>query len=119
MTIANIMTRNVAQIDLRQSMSVATEMMQRMQISCLLVVENDIPVGILTERDVVRGTASGSTTAQPVVELMSTPLRSIEQTASKSEAYHTLIKHSIRHLRVIDEHAVPRSVVPECAEQTG
>ncbi|ADL54869.1 EAL domain-containing protein [Gallionella capsiferriformans] len=113
MTIANIMTRNVAQIDLRQPMSVATEMMQRMQISCLLVIENNLPVGILTERDVVRGTASGFTTAQPVAELMSTPLRSIEQTASKSEAYHTLIKHGIRHLRVIDEHGNTTGIVSE------
>ena len=113
MTIANIMTRNVAQIAPTLSLSLAAEMMEQKRISSLLVVEDGQHVGILTERDMVRGIASGVETSQPVSVLMSAPLRSVPHTISKMDAYHTLAKHGIRHLLVVNAAGQAQGIVSE------
>ncbi len=119
MTIANIMTRNVASIDAGQTLSAAATAMESLQISCLLVVENGQPVGMLTERDMVRGAANEMSQTLPVSSLMSTPLISIGQTASKVQAFHTLISHGIRHLLVVDDEGKTAGIVSETDFRAG
>ena len=102
MTIANIMSPVVAQITPDLPLASAAKMMEDKHISSLLVVENGQPVGILTESDLVRGIANDVATSLPVSALMSAPLRSVALTTNKVDAYHTLIKHGIRHLLVVD-----------------
>lgn len=113
MTIANLMTRNIVQISPNLPLAHAAEMMELKRISSLLVMDNGVQIGILTERDLVRGIANGVATTLPVSALMSSPLISIKQTASKVEAYHTLVKHGIRHLLAVDEQGHPAGIVSE------
>jgi CBS domain-containing protein len=80
--------------------------MSEHQCSCLVVVGGDIPLGVLTKRDLVRvvaganGTASASETA--VSHVMSTPAVTVRDTCSVFEALVICESRRIRHLPVVD-----------------
>lgn len=74
--------------------------------SCVLVVEDDQLVGILTERDVVRLVAQQpSLRGMKMQQVMSHPVATLcESTITKlSPAYHQFQHHHVRHLPVLDD----------------
>lgn len=113
MTIDTIMTCDVAQIPPDLPLAAAAEMMEQKRISSLLVVENGQYVGILTERDMVRGIANEVMISSPVSVLMSVPLVSVPLDSSKADAYYALIKNGIRHLLVLDKDGRAAGIVSE------
>jgi CBS domain-containing protein len=73
-------------------------------IGALLVVENDQPVGLLSERDysrkvILHGLRSRETTVRTI---MSAPLLTISPDASVQEALSMMTEKYIRHLPVLD-----------------
>jgi predicted transcriptional regulator len=66
-------------------------------------MENNTPVGIVTERDFVRRViAMGKSTTTRVSEVMSTPLRVIDPEAPIKEAARRMVNKGIRRLAVIE-----------------
>jgi CBS domain-containing protein len=61
----------------------------------------------------VRGISNNMETSLPVSALMSAPLLGIPLTTSKVDAYHTMVKHGVRHLRVVDADGHPAGLVSE------
>ena len=54
-SVKDIMTKNVITIDVDKTVFEAAELMSAKGIGCLVItVDNDVPVGIVTERDFVR-----------------------------------------------------------------
>jgi CBS domain-containing protein len=88
----------------------ATEVLNKLYgygISCVMVSEEDTPIGIITERDIVgvafdyaSGKGNARTTA---LELMSPSLTTVSATATLDEAIALTEEHRIRHLPVVDE----------------
>ena len=73
-------------------------------IGALLVVENDQPVGLLSERDysrkvILHGLRSRETTVRTI---MSAPLLTISPDASVQEGLSMMTEKYIRHLPVLD-----------------
>ena len=72
--------------------------------SCLVITDNEIPVGIITERDVVRlvGDWIGNriSLAQPIRDIMSQPIVTIGANASLSDALVIAKSKKLRHLPV-------------------
>lgn len=82
----------------------ALSLMARRSVSCIVVMENDQPAGIFTERDVVRCVANGTDlSTTPVGSVMSPTVASTPLTATPQETIGLMIKKSIRRLLVIDE----------------
>jgi len=52
--VKDLMTKDVVTIDLRKTVLDAAPLMGEKSLGCLVVVDGDIPVGIVTERDLVR-----------------------------------------------------------------
>jgi len=78
--------------------------MARRSVSCIVVVEIDRPVGIFTERDVVRHTAKGvDLNALPMASVMSPSVVSASATAAPLETGSLMLKKSVRRLLVVDE----------------
>jgi CBS domain-containing protein len=80
----------------------ALKMMSAQCISCVVVLRNDQPVGILTERDVVF--AANWVIGQPslrVREVMSKPVLTAPADLPLVEAYQLFREHRIRHLVVL------------------
>ncbi|WP_333459591.1 PAS domain S-box protein [Microcoleus sp. Pol10D4] len=75
--------------------------------SCVLVVENEQLVGILTERDVVRLSAQQRSLENLVLrEVMTHPVVTLRESAFTDLffAINLLQHHQIRHLPIVDEH---------------
>jgi len=73
--VEDVMQKNVIAIDSSMSAKDAANMMTDAKIGCLIVTKNNAPVGILTERDLVRRViATDRLTSTAVSKIMSTPL---------------------------------------------
>jgi len=82
----------------------ALSLMARRSVSCIVVVENDQPVGMFTERDVVRCVANGTDLSAVIVSsVMSPSIVSTALTATPQDTVGLMLKESIRRLLVVDE----------------
>jgi diguanylate cyclase (GGDEF)-like protein/PAS domain S-box-containing protein len=101
----------IRQIISRQVISVTPEtpvreviaFMAQAKISCLIVVEKKMPLGIFTERDLVRLVNEPvSFENRPISELMTTPVVTISGNLNIYEAYSLMLTNRIRHHVVVD-----------------
>ena len=82
----------------------ALSLMARRSVSCVVVMENDRPAGMFTERDVVRCVAKGiDLSAVSVGSVMSPTIVSTSSTAPPHDTIGLMLKKSIRRLLVVDE----------------
>ncbi len=88
-------------------LSTALTAMEAARASCVVIQEGRRPVGVLTERDVIRlfTHVEGD---PPVGSVMTSPVRSIAQDASLAQAADEMNRLGIRHLVAVDRagHAV-------------
>ena len=74
-TIKDIMTKEVITIDAHKSVFDAAELMSNKGVGCLVVIVKGFPVGIITERDIVkRAVAKRGSLDQKVTEVMTKTL---------------------------------------------
>jgi CBS domain-containing protein len=103
-TVKDLMTKSVIAIDANKTVIEAAALMSQNDVGDLVVMENNLPVGIVTERDFVRRVlAEGKSTSTKVSEVMSTPLRVIDQEAPIKEAARRMVSKKIRRLPVVKD----------------
>ena len=91
-----------------QNIKSSCNIMLASDIGCVIIVTHNrepTPVGIITERDVVRilGKLNPDLLQTPLRELMSKPLITIEQTASINDATKLMNNKKIRRLVAVDK----------------
>jgi CBS domain-containing protein len=73
--VKDMMRKQIVSIDVSLTVKDAAKIMEDTGVSCLVVTETNIPIGILTERDfVTRVTSLDKTSSTPVRNIMSIPL---------------------------------------------
>jgi CBS domain-containing protein len=99
-----IMTDNVICAVPGETVLSAVRRMSECRVSCVIVVDGDTVVGILTERDVLRGVAAGGRdpTKSKVAERMSSPVVSVTPDSPVLEASAIMGSKGIKRLAVID-----------------
>ncbi len=106
--VEQLMTRELAYIEVTQAVSTAANMMRIKNIGSLLVMEGAEVVGIVTQSDIVRKVVALH--LQPefvqVKQIMSTPIISIDETESIFEAAGIMKATGTRHLAVGNEDQV-------------
>ena len=103
-TVKDLMTKNVVTIDADKTVVEAAVLMSENDIGDLVVVENNAPVGIVTERDIVRRVlAERKSVNTKVSEVMTTPLKVIDPDAPIKEAARRMVNRKIRRLPVIKD----------------
>jgi CBS domain-containing protein len=103
-TVKDLMTKDVLTIDANKTVIEAAALMSQNDVGDLVVIENNTPVGIVTERDFVRRVlAVGKSTNTRVSEVMSAPLRVIDPEAPIKEAARRMVNKGIRRLVVIKD----------------
>lgn len=95
-------------ISRRETVQAAVREMNDKGIGALLVLDHDHPVGIFTERDVLRrvvdqGRDPGMTKVSAV---MTTDLAIISPDTSVAAAMEMMTTGRVRHLPVVDEHGI-------------
>lgn len=81
----------------------ALSLMARRAVSCVVVIDDTKPVGMFTERDVVRCIAEGvDLTAAMVGDVMTPSVVTTPMTTAPEETIGLMLKKSIRRLLVVD-----------------
>ena len=71
--------------------------------SVVVVDEANRPIGIFTERDLVRAVAEGIPMNMPISHIMTKNVIVAKTEESLTTAAHKMLDHGIRHLPVVDE----------------
>lgn len=101
--VSNIMKNQVISIDSSMSVKDAAKMMSDSGVGCLVVIQENILVGILTERDFVTRVVflSGSSSV-PVRDVMSSPLIAINPKETIRNLADIMKEKKIHKVPVID-----------------
>ena len=82
----------------------ALSLMARRSISCVVVVEDSFPVGMFTERDVVRCVAEGVDLATASVgDVMSSSIVTVPMTTAPHATIRIMQEKTVRRVLVVDD----------------
>lgn len=112
LTVNDVMRKRLETIEEGASIQETAKKMRDKNISSLLVVDTEgKPIGLVTERDLVRKVCINNVLTGEVInkEIMSHPLITIDSKASTSIAADTMLRCNVRHLIVVDETSDDRS----------
>jgi CBS domain-containing protein len=104
-TVNDFMRKSLITIEESASVQEAANRMKDKNISSLVVVDEiGRPLGLITERDLVRKVCihDVSTGKLIIKEIMSSPLITIDSNSSASEAVDMMLRNNVRHLLVVD-----------------
>jgi len=111
-TIKDIMTKEVVTIDVNKTVFDAAELMSNKGVGCVIVIVQGFPVGIITERDMVkRVLAKRSSIDQKVTEVMTKTLITVEPETSLKDAARVMSTNGIRRLPVLKNNKLVGIVV--------
>ena len=107
MTIADVMTKSVISVDSSITINEAAKMMEDTKVGAVIVMENNTPVGIVTDRDfAIKVVAHAYQITTPVKQIMTSPLFSISSDESVRTAADLMHDRGIRKLPVINDEKV-------------
>src|SRR6476469_1551033 len=102
-TVADIMSRPVVTVSPNDKMAEAAGTMREHRVGSVVAVDQLRPVGILTERDLVRFTASGGDAGAAVVsEWMTAAPDSVGPDVDVVAAFASRSEHGYRHIPVVE-----------------
>lgn len=111
-TVKDIMTENVVSIGLDDSVFEAANLMSSSQVGCLVIVNGEEPIGIVTERDIVRRVVAKKLPLETKIsEVMSKSLITINPDASLKKAARVMSSNKIRRLPVLKQNKLVGIVV--------
>lgn len=90
-------------------------MLRSESISCVVILNGYKPVGIFTERDILKATVQNGKPFldQPISRYMSSPTVTVTRDVYVYEAYNLLASNNLRHLVVVDGNGIAVGVVTE------
>jgi CBS domain-containing protein len=105
--VKDIMSNSVVSVDSSVTATNAVKMMEDVGAGAVIVLENNLPVGIVTDRDfAIKITAHSYPIDTPVRKIMSSPLISIDSNSDLSIASDLMSTRNVRKLPVIDDDKV-------------
>ena len=105
LSVSDLMRKKVDTIEESDSIQETAKKMKEKKVSSLLVVDRDgKPLGLVTERDLVRKVCTNDVRTSEVTnkEIMSSPLITIDSKSSPSMAADMMLRCNVRHLLVMD-----------------
>ena len=106
-TVRDIMTKSVIAVDSSITVNEAAKMMEDVKVGAVIVMENNTPVGIITDRDfAVKVVAHAYQITTSVKQIMSTPLIAISPDESVWIIADLMYTRGIRKLPVIEDDQV-------------
>lgn len=114
-TVGQLMTERLETISPSDTAQEAAKKMRDKKVSSLVVTDvEDKPIGIVTERDLVRQVCTKVINSNDVIvhRIMSSPLATIDANSSVEVAADIMIQNKVRHLLVVDENKVLGIITP-------
>ena len=105
--VKDVMKTNVISIDSSKTIKEAACMMDDSNVGCVIITKDNMPVGIITERDFVkRIVAKNKDLSSPLSQVMSAPIITINSDETVWEAAEKMKQNSIHKLPAIDDNKV-------------
>lgn len=99
--VRDVMISDLATLDSSTSIKDAAKIMDKKNIGCIIVTKDNLPIGILTERDFVKRIASKEISPTfPIEQVMSSPLIDIKPDQTVWEAAQIMKTKNIHKLPV-------------------
>ena len=106
-TVKDIMTKSVISVDSSATVNEAAKMMEDAKVGSVIVMENNTPVGIVTDRDfAVKVAAHAYQISTPVKRIMSSPLIAIGPDETVWMVSDLMYTRGVRKLPVIENDQV-------------
>ncbi|MFT4250316.1 MAG: CBS domain-containing protein [Candidatus Woesearchaeota archaeon] len=107
------MTSPVITSSTQASVYEIVELMNKHNIGSVVLVENDVLAGIVTERDILRKAITHETNLQDIKaeEIMTKDVRSVRAEASVMEISAQMKEHSMRRIVVVNENNQPIGII--------
>ena len=103
-TVGEIMSSPPVTASTSETIAAASTRMRDTTVGSVVVVDGQRPIGILTERDLVRFAASGADAgATKVSEWMTEDPDTVAPSAGVQDAFASLASHGYRHIPVVDD----------------
>jgi len=99
----DVMVKRVITTKKQATVEDAVKLMNKYEIGCLVVIENGKPIGIITERDLLKRVLARSKELRnvTVMEVMSTPLISTTPNTEIEEAAKLMFQKKIKKLPIV------------------
>jgi len=102
--VRDIMQKNVVTIEHDKSSLEAARLISEKDISFLVIQKNEVPIGVVSERDFVRKIVASDKQASdiPLTEIMSYKFRWVEPSTDIHAAVQKMLNNNIRRLIVLE-----------------
>ena len=98
------MSRTIESVEVGRPVMEAVKRMVEADIGSVLVTQNQEPIGIITERDILRRVVyARESTEKPVEEIMSGPLITVDHLATIGDAAQIMVERRVRRLLVKED----------------
>jgi signal-transduction protein with cAMP-binding, CBS, and nucleotidyltransferase domain len=114
-TVGQLMTKKLETINPSNTAQEAAKKMRDKEVSSLVVTNSDDkPIGIVTERDLVRQVCTKDVSSNSIIvhHIMSSPIATIDANSSVEVAADIMIQNKVRHLLVRNENKVLGIITP-------
>ena len=103
--IRDIMAKNVITIEHDKTALEAARLISEEDVSFLVIMKNNVPVGVLSESDFVKRLAANDQKASGVIisEIMSSKFRWVEPETEIEDAIQKMLNNNIRRLIILDD----------------
>ena len=103
--IRDIMEKNVITIEHDKTALNAARLISEKDVSFLVIMKNDTPVGVLSESDFVKRLAANDKKASDVIvsEIMSSNFRWVEPKTELEDAIQKMVNSNVRRLVILDD----------------
>ncbi len=100
-----LMSKNVVTADEQKSVYDIAKMMSEKDIGTIVIVRDEEPIGIVTERDLVKRICAKDLNASKVMirEIMSSPLITVQPNTPIELAASLMVENKIRRLPVVKD----------------
>jgi len=101
--VKDMMKKQIVSIDVSLSVKEAAKIMDDAGVSCLVITKENVPVGILTERDfVTRITSLDKSSSTPVQNVMSLPLITVSPNDTARKLAELMKEKNIHKVPVME-----------------
>ena len=114
-TVSQVMRTKLETVNQSSTAQEASKRMRDKRVSSLVVIDEEgAPIGIVTERDLVRQVCSKDISSNNIIihHIMSSPIVTIDVNASIEEAAEKMIQKKVRHLLIVDENRLSGIITP-------
>jgi CBS domain-containing protein len=103
--IEDIMVKNVVTLDISVSVKKVVQNMEKNEIGSVVILKEGKPIGIITERDIVKKIVIKDKDANKLKasDIMSTPLETGNKEMSLLDAIKVLVLNRIKKLPILDD----------------